>query len=318
MNPDSSSFSTINGATDVYFILGDPVEQVRAPETFNTLFAHHGIDAVLVPIQVPAGGLADFVQSVFHARNVKGLWVTMPHKEAMAGLVHCCSDAARIAGAVNAVRRNADGQLEGALFDGEGLLASLAYFGMAYVGKRVLIIGAGGAAAAIGASLALQREPREHSFGAASALAFFDPTPGKAAALASRIHAGTGTPACAVTDNDPAGFDLVINASPLGLKASDPLPCDVARMDAHCAAMDIVMKNQPTPMVRAARARGHNAQPGFEMLIQQAHMYLDFFGFTDAGRALERDRTPLRVQMYPDALADEIHRPFRPGMSVTN
>ncbi len=316
MRPDAKSLSTINGATDVYFILGDPVEQVRAPETFNALFAQHGIDAVLVPIQVPAAGLADFVRSVFQAKNVKGLWVTMPHKEAMAGLVHCCSDTARIAGAVNAVRRNADGQLEGALFDGEGFRASLAYFGIAHVGKRVLIIGAGGAAAAIGASLALQREPRGHSPCAPSALAFFDPTPGKAAALALRIHAATGTPAGAVTDSDPVGFDLVINASPLGLQASDPLPCDIARLDAPCAVVDIVMKNQPTPMVRAARVRGHNAQPGFEMLIQQSHMYLDFFGFTDAGRQLERDRTPLRMQMYPDALANEIHRPFRPGVSA--
>lgn len=308
MSPDATSLPTISGATDVYFILGDPVEQVRAPETFNGLFAQNGIDAVLVPIQVPAAHLAGFVQSVFQARNVKGLWVTMPHKEAMLGLVHSCSETARIAGAVNAVRRNAAGQLEGALFDGDGFLASLAYYGITHGGKRVLVIGAGGAAAAIGTSLALGQ-----GAGAARELAFFDPTPGKAAALAARIQAATATPARAVAHSDPTDFDLVVNASPLGLRASDPLPCDMDNLASHCALVDIVMKNQPTPWVQAARARGLQAQPGFEMLIQQSHLYLDFFGFHGAARRLQSDCTPLRRQMYPDALAHEITQPFRPA-----
>jgi shikimate dehydrogenase len=98
----------------------------------------------------------------------------------------------------------------------------------------------------------------------------------------------------------------VINATPLGLKASDPMPCDVSRIAPHAALVDILMKNQPSPMVRAARDRGLVAQPGFEMLIQQSSLYLDFFGLHDAARTVEQDLTFLRKQLYPQSLHNEI------------
>lgn len=295
---------TVKGSTDVYLILGDPVAQVLAPETFNPLFASMGMDAILVPVQVAPEHLHAFVKTAFLAKNIKGLWLTIPHKTpAMAALDHC-SALGRMAGAVNAIRRRADGTLEGGLFDGEGFVASLDYFDIAYAGKRVLIVGAGGAAAAIGASLALARHA-----GAAAEVAFFDPAPGKAAAVAARMAAATGTLVHAVATNDPAGFDVVVNASPLGLNLTDPLPCDVARLEPHAALVDIVMKNQPTPVVRAARARGLNAQPGFEMLIQQTHLYLDFFGFAEAAQRVCSDATSLREQIYPEVLQGEIRRP---------
>ena len=115
--------------------------------------------------------------------------------------------------------------------------------------------------------------------------------PGRAQALAARIAASAApdTRVNAVDSNDPSGFDMVINASPLGLKAADPLPCDVARMDPHAVLMDILIKNQPTPVVRAARSRGLVAHPGFEMRIQQTALYLDFFGFADAAQQVRTD-----------------------------
>lgn len=298
---DTASAPAISGNTDVYFILGDPVAQVLAPAVFNPLFAHFGVDAVLVPVQVAPADLIPFVKGAFLGKNIKGLWVTIPHKTPIMGVLDHCSALARMAGAVNAVRRNADGTLEGGLFDGEGFLASLAHFNMSYAGKRVLILGAGGAAAAIGASLAWAR-----GTAAATEVAFFDPTPGKAFETAARLMAATGTPVHAVDSSDPAGFDLVVNASPLGLSLSDPLPCDVARLSPSAALMDIVMKNQPTPVVRAARARGLNAQPGFEMLIQQAHLYLDFFGFHAMAEALRQDANSVRELIYPPAMQGEI------------
>ena len=115
-------------------------------------------------------------------------------------------------------------------------------------------------------------------------------------------------PVSAAASNDPAGFDLVINASPLGLKSDDPLPCDVARMDAGAALVDILMKNQPTPVVCAARARGLVAEPGFEMMIQQTHRYLDFFGFTEAALLVRQNADFLRELVYPAELQGEIRR----------
>lgn len=290
----------ITGTTDTYLILGDPVEQVRAPESFNAVFARFGIDAVLVPVRIAPADLAPFVRAAFRAPNIKGMWVTIPHKAAAAGLLDHCSDIARVAGAVNAIRRNADGSLEGGLFDGEGLVASLDRFGMAYTGRRVLIVGAGGAASAIGASLVCRGTQ------SVAELALFDPVPGRAQALAARLAPATQAVVRAVAHSDPAGFDLVINASPLGLKADDPLPVEVARMAPGAALVDILMKDQLTPVVRAARARGLSAQPGFEMMILQAHLYLDFMGFPAAAAEVRRDASFIRAQMDPPALQGDI------------
>lgn len=311
--PSPSNLARVTGSTDVYLILGDPVEQVLAPESFNPIFAASGIDAVLVPAQVAPQHLDAFVKSAFLASNIKGMWLTIPHKSPAITLLDDCSALGRMAGAVNAIRRNADGSLEGGLFDGEGFVASLAYFETSHAGKRVLMLGAGGAAAAIGASLALPR-----SGGAAAEIAFFDPTPGKAAEVAARIAAATPVHVHAVASNDPAGFDLVVNASPLGLKPTDPLPCDVSRLAAHTVLIDIVMKNQPSPVVQAARARGLNAQPGFEMLIHQTHLYLDFFGFAEAAHRVRLDATFLREKIYPAALQHEIRRPERTSAAFVN
>lgn len=293
----------IDGHTAVYFIVGHPVAQVQAPTSFNRIFALLGINAVLVPVQVAPADLQAFVKSAFAAPNVQGLWVTIPHKAPMLDALDSMSDIARMAGAVNGVRRRADGTLEGGLFDGEGFVASLGYFNIAYAAKRVLVLGAGGAAAAIGASLALAgaQAPAE--------IAFFDPSSQRATDAAARITAGSPVTAWAAASNDPAGFDVVINASPLGLKSTDPLPCDVARMDAGAALVDILMKNQPTPVVRAARARGLVAEPGFEMLIQQTHCYLDFFGFHAAAETIRKDADFLRELIYPAELLGEIRKP---------
>ena len=294
-----ASTSPIRGATDVYLVLGDPVEQVRAPESFNLIFARLGIDAVLVPVHISSDDLESFVRAAFKAPNIKGMWVTIPHKMQVTAVLDECTDLGRMAGAVNALRRDPQGRIAGGLFDGEGFVASLEHFGIAWTGKKVLVIGAGGAAAAIGISLA-------HGPRAAAGVGFFDPVPGKARQLAGRIQQGSRAAVQAAASSDPAGYDLVINASPLGLEQDDPMPCDVARMEPHAALVDILMKNQPTPAVRAARARGLAAQPGFEMLIQQTHLYLDFFGFHEAARMVRQDADFLREQIYPRAMHGEL------------
>ena len=295
----------IQGNTDVYLVTGDPVEQVRAPEVYNLLFSKLGINAVLVPVHVVAADIEAFVKNAFLAKNIKGMFLTIPHKSSVMRLLSHCNEQGRVAGAVNGIRRNADGGLEGGLFDGMGFVGSLDYFDIAYAGKRVLILGAGGAASALAASFVLAgvRAPAE--------LALFDPVPGKAQAVVDHISAAAhfpGTRLLAATSGDPAAYDLVINASPLGLNAGDALPCDVARLAPHAAVVDILMKNQPTPFVRAARARGLVAEPGFEMLIQQAPDYLDFFGHTGAAQLVRQDATFIRQHLYPASMTGEIRR----------
>lgn len=309
--------STINGSTEVFLIPGDPVEQVRAPEVFNLIFRTLGINAVLVPVHVAARDIEAFVRTAFLARNVKGLFLAIPHKSLVMGLLSRCNDYGRVAGAVNGIRRNpqpgCEGELEGGLFDGKGFVDAADYFDVAYAGKRVLILGAGGGASAIAASLAIAgpRAPAE--------IALYDPVPGRARAVAAHIAEAAqaaGTRLLAAASNDPGGYDLVVNASPLGLRDGDPLPCDVTRLAPHAAVLDILMKNQPTPLLRAARARQLVAQPGFEMLIQQAPDYLEFFGYAEAAQAVRADATFIREHLYPLAMAGEIRRVAKPAKAA--
>jgi shikimate dehydrogenase len=281
---------TITGTTLVFFILGDPVAQVRAPEVYNVLFARHGIDAVLVPLKLPAAALPGFLSHGMGAENIGGFWATMPHKPALAALLQPADPVARIAGAVNAVRRLPDGRLEAALFDGIGFVKGLDHFGIGVQGKRVLVLGAGGGGQAVAAALA-QRGP--------AVLALHNRTRERAEALAARLQPIAGPAARVAANNDAAGYDLVVNCTSQGLKEGDPLPFDPTRLDAGAAVVDIIMSRQPTPLLRACRARGIQAEAGFEMLVQQVPEYLRFFGFDALAKTLQADLGVVRSLLYP-------------------
>ena len=277
---------SISGTTRVFLILGDPVAQVRAPEAFNHLFDKHGVDAVLVPANVPASEFDGFVMHALKARNIDGLWLAIPHKTAMVELLDRCDRLGRSAGAVNAARRSADGTLEGALFDGVGFTKALDHFGIAIPGRKVLVVGVGGGGVAIATSLAAE---------GARCVALYDSMPGRTEAVARKLSSEFGVDVVSVATPDPAGFELVVNATPLGLKAGDPMPFDVARLDPGAAVVDILMKNQPTPLLRACRARGITAHPGFEMMVQQVPEYLSFFGFDAIAEAVQADPSDVRA-----------------------
>jgi shikimate dehydrogenase len=281
---------SISGTTRVFQILGDPVAQVRAPEVFNHLFRKHGADAVLVPVQIAPADFAAYVRHAFTARNVDGLWLAIPHKTAMVALLDHCDLLGRIAGAVNAARRNADGSIEGALFDGVGFVKALDQFGIAVAGRRALVVGVGGGGVAIAASLAER---------GAAHIALYDNAPGRSAEVARRLAQAFDVEVAAAPSPDPAGFDLIVNATPLGLQPGDPLPFDVSRLDAQTAVVDILMKNQPTPLLRACHARGIGAYPGYEMLVQQIPEYLSFFGYDDIAQAVQADASDVRALLVP-------------------
>ncbi|MGO4390844.1 shikimate dehydrogenase [Variovorax sp. M-6] len=299
-------FPSIVGSTSVYLLPGDPVTNVRLPRMFNAVFERFGIDAVMVPVQVAKRDLAVFVKAAFLAKNVRGMAIAPPHKPLLVDLLDGCGLFGRVAGSVNVVRRIDNGELEGDLFDGEGLLGALDRCNIPFRGKRVLILGAGVSAAAIGVALA-----EGGTVNGAEHIAFHDIVAGKAAGVAAQLDAFFDATTVAVDSSDPAGYDLVINATSLGLKPDDALPVDVARMEPHAALFDILLRNQPTPLVRAARARGLHAQAGFEMLVQQMPHYLDFFGHRDAADGLREDADFLRELIYPAAMAGEIRNPLR-------
>jgi shikimate dehydrogenase len=280
----------ITGTTRVFIIVGDPVAQVRAPEVYNHLFQRHGIDAVVVPAKVSAADLAAFVKGSLLAHNLGGLWVTIPHKAAMLPLMDRCDPLAQMAGAVNAVRRNADGSLEGALFDGVGFVDGLDHLGIAVAGRRVLVVGAGGGGHAVAAALAKRGAGR---------LAVFNRTEARAAALVARLKPTFGAAVEVAPSADPAGYDLIVNCTSQGLKPGDALPFDPSRVDAGAAVVDIIMTRQPTPLLQACSARGIVAHPGFEMLVHQIPPYLAFFGMTELAQTLRADLSEVRALLAP-------------------
>jgi shikimate dehydrogenase len=280
----------ITGTTRVFFILGDPVAQVRAPEVYNQLFQRFGIDAVLVPLKLPATALPGFLAHGLKAENVGGFWATIPHKAQLAALLNPTDPVARIAGAVNAVRRLPDGTLEAALFDGIGFVKGLDHFGIDVEGRRVLVVGAGGGGQAVAAAIA-QRGP--------ALLAVANRSADRAVALVERLRPLVGAAVQVAPSADPAGYDLIVNCTSQGLKPDDPLPFDPARVDAGAAVVDIIMSKQPTPLLRECRARGLKAEAGFEMLVQQVPEYLRFFGFDAIAQTLQADLSEVRALLLP-------------------
>jgi shikimate dehydrogenase len=259
---------TIDAHTRILPVIGDPIAQVRAPTIWNPLFQHNGINAVCLPMRVPPSSLHSFWEGIRALGNLVGLVVTIPHKPTLLPLLDEASPRARQVGAVNAVLIRPDGRALGEIFDGIGFVEGLRASGQRVDGRRALIVGSGGVGSAI-------------AFGVAEAGAreinVSDINEARSQALSSRLHAA-GFASDAATA-DPAGYDLVVNATPLGMRANDPLPFDSARLDPAAIVADAVIGTGLTPVLLAARERGCFVQPGVIMTDQQIALYAPFFGF---------------------------------------
>lgn len=260
----------ISGTTRLIAHLGYPTESFKAPLIYNPYFEEQGIDAVVVPMGCKPRDYPDFLRLIFRLSNIHGALITMPHKITTMGLLDEISTNARVAGSCNAVKLGADGRLIGDMFDGEGFVRGLKRKGQAIAGANALVIGAGGVGSAIAASLA--------SAGLTH-LALHDDNAAALDGLKARLN--TWYPAMQVTTggNDPEGFDIVINATPLGMRKDDPLPLDVTRLSPATFVGEVVMKEEITPFLAAARERGCRYQVGTDMLFEQIPAYLEFFGF---------------------------------------
>ena len=263
----------ISGKTTLLPHLGYPTETFKAPLIYNPWFESVGIDAVVVPMGVKAADYAAVFHALFRIVNVRGALITMPHKITTVDLLDECTPAVRVAGACNAVLRRPDGRLVGDMFDGVGFARGVARKGFVVKGARCLVIGAGGVGSAIAAALAAE---------GAAALALHDVDAAAAQGLVDRLREHYPRVTAAVAASDPSGFDLVVNATPLGMKTDDPLPFDVARLSPRTFVGEVVLKQEMTPLLESARARGCRYVVGTDMLFEQIPAYLEFFGFGTA------------------------------------
>jgi shikimate dehydrogenase len=260
----------ITGRTRLIVHLGYPTESFKAPMIYNPWFEMKGIEAVVVPVGVEPQHYPEVLKALFRTTNVHGALVTMPHKVTTTHLVDEMTTTAKIAGACNAVLRRPDGSLLGDMFDGAGFVRGVERKGKPIAGARGLVVGCGGVGCAIAASLAAA---------GLSAIGLYDAAAGSAEALADRLR--SHYPALEVTtgSNDPAGYDIVVNATPLGMKPGDPLPIDISRITSSTFVGEVVMKEEFTPLLRAAMEKGCTVQVGTDMLFEQIPAYLEFFGF---------------------------------------
>ena len=259
----------INGHTEIIAHIGYPTHSFKAPLIYNPYFESAGINALVVPMGCTAEHYPDLLRSVFRLENIRGALITMPHKVTTVGLLDEASVAVQVAGACNAVRRDAQGRLVGDMFDGEGFVRGVRRKGFEPAGRRALVVGSGGVGSAIAASLAQA---------GVSALGLFDVNEASAQGLGQRLQQHYPALEVRVGSNNPDGFELVVNATPMGMSADDPLPMDVSRIAPGALVGEVVMRTEMTAFLTAARARGCTVQIGSDMLFEQIPAYLEFFG----------------------------------------
>jgi shikimate dehydrogenase len=263
----------LNGKTTLIAHIGYPTESFRAPMIYNPWFEKRRIDAMVVPMGVRSEDYPESLKRIFKFTNVRGALVTMPHKVTTMSLADETSITARIAGAANALLKREDGTLLADQFDGTGFARGAARKGFKIEGSKILIVGVGGVGSPIAASLA--------AAGAAS-IALAARTSAKAEDLASRLQRYYPDMEVRLASNDPAGYDMVVNATSLGMKEDDPLPFDPERLSPSTFVGEVVMKQEITPILKAAIARGCAYQIGADMLFEMIPAYLEFFGFGSA------------------------------------
>ena len=260
----------ISGKTKIIAHLGYPTESFKAPMIYNPYFEDRGIDAVVVPMGAKPENYADVLKAVFSLSNIAGALITMPHKMTTVGLLDDVSTTVKIAGACNAVRRSGDGKLIGDMFDGEGFARGVLRKGKVLKGAKAYVLGSGGVGSAIVASLAAAGVVK---------LGLKDFSPESAEALGARIEIHYPQIEVVTGSDDLAGFDIIVNATPIGMKDGDPLPFEMERISSKMFVGEVVMKQEHTPFLQAAMAKGCQIQLGTDMLFEQIPAYLEFFGF---------------------------------------
>ena len=262
-----SEQATITGSTRLLAIVGDPIAQVRSPVIYNPRLLNAGQNAVLLPVHLPVADFEQGMAGLMRIANLAGLIITYPFKERALQFVATVGDVGTQVGAINAMRRERDGHWSGDMFDGAGLLAALAGLGQSAAGRRVTLIGAGGAGSAIAMALA--------GSGVAS-LHVHDRVAERASKLAERV---TGFyPRCRTSSGSPSleGSDVLINATPVGMAPDFALVPFQGTLRPNVTVIDIVSSPETTRLLEMAQAVGCPTANGQAMIAGQADAVLAY------------------------------------------
>lgn len=272
--------STMTGLTRLVPILAHPVDHVQAPRFYNPAFAAAGLDWCLVPMGVQPPDLSATLAQLARVGNLQGVNLTIPHKAAGHALCRWLGPEARRTGVVNSLRLTPEGHWVGESFDGQGFVDAARFHGLLPPSGRACIVGAGGAGTAIAFALAAAGLTSIHLIDTDRARA--DSLAGRLREAWPALEVGTGDDG-AIADakagapaDAPAGAQLVVNATPLGLHAGDPLPLDPARLRADAGVFDIIAARD-TELMAACQARGLRVIGGRPMIDHQIAAQIGFW-----------------------------------------
>ncbi len=279
----------ISGKTAIYGIFGHPIGHTFSPGMHNAAFQKIGLNACYVPFSVLPEHLRTVVRAIIPL-GLRGLNITVPHKEKVIPLLDAVAEDAEVIGAVNTIEVR-DGRLIGHNTDGRGFLRSLGEDArFTPRGKTFAIAGAGGAARAVGCSLALA---------GARMVLFHDVDMKKASKLARELSKNIGPKVQALSAADFARqarlADCLINATPMGLRPDDPLPLARELVSKRHLVCDLVYNPQNTKFLQMARSQGARTLGGIGMLLYQGVIAFEIW----TGR-----KAPVAVMRK--ALADQI------------
>lgn len=268
MSDVADTVDYIGGRTRLFGIVGHPIEQVRSPEMFTAEFRRRDHDAILVPLHVLPDDFDATLPALMRLHNLDGLVFTIPYKVRACGLADELGTQAERVGAINALARDRDGRWHGEIFDGLGCVEAFRRRGIPLADKRIALIGAGGAGAAVGVAMAGQR---------LRSMQVHDLDHARAEALAARIR--SVDPALEVAVGPPAveEADVLLNVSPVGMLGDARRPVDADALPPRLVVFDAVVKPDPTPLIELAAACGCQTVKGMEMMRGQVSRMADFF-----------------------------------------
>ena len=252
-------------------IIGDPVAQVATPDLWNREFEANGINAVCVPIHLKSSGLEQFVDWVRHAENIPGFLSTVPHKANLSKMCDVQRGEVDVIGAANTVRKNKDGQLECAMFDGVGMVSAIQSTGADFEAASVLIIGAGAAGGAI-AYEALQK--------GAKMVSMKDPSIETLARLTARLSSIFPDRIIQAAESKLSSYQIIVNASPAGSSPNDPLPIQLSGASTQAVIADAITEPGETHFLKLAREIGLKTVTGQEMAAAQASPMREYLGIS--------------------------------------
>jgi shikimate dehydrogenase len=255
----------LNGATRLIPLVGDPVAQVKSPAGMTQAFEQRGIDAICIAMQITPADWADYIKTMRATKNVDGLIVTVPHKFAAYEACDNMTERAKFLRTVNVMRRDANGKFHGDMFDGLGFVEACKANCCDFKDKRALLVGTGGAGTAIAHAVATE---------SVKELGLYDINSSRRDDLIERLQAeGFSVHAAS---NDASNYDIVLNATPLGMREGDPMPVIEGSLRRGQFVGDVVTKPEITALIAAARALDLPTSNGIAMFEKVRDLMVAF------------------------------------------